>query len=212
MPAGDQPHLERDGTMPISDDDLMCRFQQGDESGFLRLLERYQDRILNFIFRMINDRQLAEDLTQEVFVRIYMNAGRYHPGSRFAPWLYRIASNLAINELRRRKRWRFVTIDSHPADDDRMVITDLEDEDSISPDQHVEQKEAAEEVAEALERIPVKYRAPLILRELEGYDYEEIAQILDVPRGTVKSRLNRGRSLLVTALQRARATASAALG
>jgi len=212
MRSTDEPETGRDREMPISDDDLMCRFQKGDESGFLRLLERYQDRILNFIYRMVSDRHLAEDLTQEVFVRIYLNAGRYHPGSRFAPWLYRIASNLAINELRRRKRWRFVTINSSPAEDERNVITELEDEDSVSPEDSVVKLEAAEEVAEALEKIPVKYRGPLILRELEGYDYEEISQILDIPRGTVKSRLNRGRSLLTTALQRARAARAAAHG
>lgn len=190
--------------MAISDDELMCRFQQGDESGFQRLMERYQDRILNFVFRMVSDRHLAEDLTQEVFVRVYVNAGRYHPGSRFAPWVYRIASNLAINELRRRKRWRFVTIDSNPADDDRNVVTDLKDEDNADPETQVAQMEASREVSMALEKIPLKYRGPLILRELEGYDYEEIAQILDIPRGTVKSRLNRGRSLLETVLKRAR--------
>ncbi|MBN1880075.1 sigma-70 family RNA polymerase sigma factor [bacterium] len=198
-------------TMPISDDDLMCRFQQGDESGFLRLMERYQDRILNYVYRMVTDRHLAEDLTQEVFVRIYINAGRYHPGSRFAPWVYRIASNLAINELRRRKRWRFVTIDSNQSEDDRNVISDLKDEDSVDPEQLVSQMESSKEVSNALEKVPLKYRAPLILRELEGYDYEEIAQILDIPRGTVKSRLNRGRSLLETVLKRTRAASAVAM-
>lgn len=212
MRSVDEPEQGSEREMPVSDDDLMCKFQKGDESGFLRLLERYQDRILNYVYRMVNDRHLAEDLTQEVFVRIYLNAGRYHPGSRFAPWLYRIASNLAINELRRRKRWRFVAINSNPSDDERNVITDLEDEKTISPEDSVVKLEAAEEVAEALKKIPMKYRGPLILRELEGYDYEEIAQILDIPRGTVKSRLNRGRSLLTTALQRTRASQSAATG
>ncbi len=195
---------ETERTMPISDDDLMCRFQKGDESGFRRLLERYQDRILNYIYRMVSDRHLAEDLTQEVFVRVYVHAGRYHPGSSFAPWLYRIASNMAINELRRRKRWRFVTINNNPSESDRNVVVDIKDEDSVDPEQVVQQKEASEEVSEALKKIPDKYRAPLILRELEGYDYEEISQILDIPRGTVKSRLNRGRALLETVLKRAR--------
>lgn len=211
MLGNEYSNQETNRTMPISDDDLMCRFQEGDESGFLRLLERYQDRIMNYIYRMVSDRHLAEDLTQEVFVRIYVNAGRYFPGSRFAPWLYRIASNLAINELRRRKRWRYVTINSSPSENERNVITDLKDEDSIDPEQHVAQLEASEEVSDALGKIPEKYRVPLILRELEGYDYEEIAHILDIPRGTVKSRLNRGRSLLETVLKRSRSVNAAAL-
>ena len=201
--------MESGQTKSISEDDLMCRFQKGDESGFRRLMERYQDRIVNFVYRMVSDRHMAEDLAQEVFVRIYLNAGRYHPGSRFAPWLYRIASNLAINELRRRKRWRFVTIDTNPSDESRNVIRELKDEKSVSPEEHVSKMEASEEVAKALNKVPIKYRSPLILRELEGYDYEEIAQILDIPRGTVKSRLNRGRALLATALKRARAVAVA---
>lgn len=207
MPLDRLTEVESEKSMPVSDDELMCRFQKGDESGYRRLMERYQDRILNYVYRMVSDRHLAEDLTQEVFVRIYLHAGRYHPGSRFAPWLYRIASNLAINELRRRKRWRFITIDNNPSESDRNVIVDIKDEKSVSPDQRVSQVEAADEVAEALKKVPVKYRTPLILRELEGYDYEEIAQILDIPRGTVKSRLNRGRALLATALKRARASA-----
>ena len=211
MSRDDRPETEREQTMPISDDELMCRFQNGDEAGFRRLMERYQDRILNYVYRMVSDRHMAEDLTQEVFVRIYLNAGRYLPGSRFAPWLYRIASNLAINELRRRKRWRFVTIDNNPSDEDRNVITDLKDEKTVNPEDHVSKVEAADEVAEALNKVPIKYRSPLILRELEGYDYEEIAQILDIPRGTVKSRLNRGRALLASALKRARTTANASV-
>ncbi len=211
MLGNDKSNREVNRVMPLSDDDLMCRFQDGDESGFLRLLERYQDRILNYIYRMVSDRHLAEDLTQEVFVRIYVNAGRYYPGSRFAPWLYRIASNLAINELRRRKRWRYVTITSHPSEEDRNVITDIKDESTIDPEQSVSQREASEEISKAFEKIPEKYRIPLILRELEGYDYAEIAQILDIPRGTVKSRLNRGRSLLETILKRSRTANEVAL-
>jgi len=209
LPDTRQRETESDLIMLISDDELMCKFQEGDESGFRRLMERYQDRIVNFVHRMVNDRHMAEDLTQEVFVRIYLNAGRYHPGSRFAPWIYRIASNLAINELRRRKRWRFVTIDNNPADEDRNVVKELKDEKAVNPEEHISKMEAAEEVEKALQKVPIKYRSPLILRELEGYDYEEISQILDVPRGTVKSRLNRGRSLLATALKRARLLAVA---
>ncbi len=82
---------------------------------------------------------------------------------------------------------------------------------SVDPEQLVSQLEASVEVSSALEKVPAKYRAPLILRELEGYDYEEIAQILDIPRGTVKSRLNRGRSLLETALKRARSASAVAI-
>ncbi len=211
MFGNEYSNREVNRAMPLSDDDLMCRFQEGDESGFLRLLERYQDRILNYIYRMVSDRHLAEDLTQEVFVRIYVNAGRYYPGSRFAPWLYRIASNLAINELRRRKRWRYITINSNPSEEDRNVITDLKDENMIDPEQSVSQIEASEEISRALEKIPEKYRIPLILRELEGYDYAEIAQILDIPHGTVKSRLNRGRSLLESILKRSRSVNEVAL-
>ncbi len=188
--------------MIISDDELMCRFQNGDESAFRRLLERYQDRIMNYVFRIVNDIETAKDLAQEVFIRVYLNAGRYLPGSKFAPWLYRIASNLAINEIRRKKRWRFFSIDNTNSDDDRSAGMDLEDTEAVGADDQISKEETTRQIEMALAKIPLKYRSPLILREIEGYEYEEISQILDIPRGTVKSRLNRGRALLKTALYR----------
>jgi RNA polymerase sigma-70 factor (ECF subfamily) len=196
--------------MVISDDELMTRFQEGDESAFRRLLERYQDRIVNYVMRMVGDRDTALDLAQEIFIRVYMNAGRYRPGSRFAPWLYRIASNLAINEIRRRKRWRFLSIDVRNRDDDGGAVLELPDENGVTPEEYASQRESAARIEAALAKVPLKYRSPLILRELEGYDYEEISEILNIPRGTVKSRLNRGRALLKTALYRLEAASKAA--
>jgi RNA polymerase sigma-70 factor, ECF subfamily len=187
--------------MVISDDTLMCRFQAGDEASYRRLLERYQDRIVNFIYRIVSDPDAAQDLAQEVFIKIYMNAGRYLPGSQFAPWLYRIATNLAINEVRRKKRWRFLSIDDHGEDDGRPPF-DLPDESEASPEEKVSKMETSLIVEKALAKVPLKYRTLLILREIEGYDYEDIGKILNLPRGTVKSRLNRGRALLKTALTR----------
>jgi RNA polymerase sigma-70 factor, ECF subfamily len=195
--------------MIVSDDELMCRFQKGDETAFKRLLERYQDRIINYVYRMVGNVDTATDITQEVFIKIYLNAGRYLPGSRFAPWLYRIASNLAINEIRRKKRWRFLSIDEPTSDTDRSYSVVLPDEKTVSADRVVEQKESSEKVEKALSKVPVKYRTPLILREIEGYDYDEISQILNIPRGTVKSRLNRGRALLKTTLYRMEAAMNA---
>ncbi len=201
---------EARSNMVVSDDHLMCAFQKGDESAFRRLLERYQDRIVNYVLRIVNDYDTASDIAQEVFIRVYTNAGRYLPGSRFAPWLYRIASNLAINELRRRKRWRFFSLNDPGDDDERSYKLELPDESTPSPEDTVEKRETSEQIEAALSKIPLKYRTPLVLREIEGYDYEEISQILDIPRGTVKSRLNRGRSLLKTALFRMEAAAKAA--
>ncbi len=198
-------------TVIISDDQLMCRFQQGDEAAFRRLLERYQDRILNFILRIVSDYGTAADIAQEVFIRVYLNAGRYLPGSKFTPWLYRIASNLAINELRRRKRWRFISLDdTGDSGDDRTYAFELPDENTISPEQFTSQEEVKKRVDEALKKVPVKYRIPLILREIEGNDYEEISETLNIPRGTVKSRLNRGRALLKNVLYRMEAADQAA--
>ncbi len=195
--------------MMLSDDELMCRFQDGDETAFRRLLERYQDRIVNFTMKMVGDYDTASDLSQEVFIRVYTNAGRYLPGSKFAPWLYRIAANLSINEIRRRKRWRFFSIDEQLDEDHEPYSIDLPDETTPSPEDQILKREASHQVEAALKKIPVKYRMPLVLREIEGYDYEEISKILDVPRGTVKSRLNRGRALLKTALFRLDAGAKA---
>jgi len=196
--------------MITSDDALMCKFQDGDESAFRRLLERYQDRILNYVLRMVSDYDTASDIAQEVFIKVYINAGRYLPGSRFSPWLYRIATNLAINELRRRKRWRFLSIDEAATNEERNYHFELADTKSLSPEERVMQREDVLKVEEALAKVALKYRTPLILREIEGYDYDEISKILDIPRGTVKSRLNRGRALLKTILFRMEAAATAA--
>jgi RNA polymerase sigma-70 factor, ECF subfamily len=190
-----------DGSMIITDDSLMCRFQEGDESAFRRLLERYQDRIVNYVYRIVSDSDTAQDLAQEVFIKIYLNAGRYLPGSQFAPWLYRIATNLAINEMRRRKRWRFFSIDESREDEDRPMF-EIADESVIGADELISQKETSALVEKGLAKVPLKYRTLLILREIEGYDYEDISRILEIPRGTVKSRLNRGRALLKTAITR----------
>jgi RNA polymerase sigma-70 factor, ECF subfamily len=195
-----EPKDIRNEQMTINDDALMIRFQQGDESAFRRLLERYQDRIINFISRIVGDIDTATDLGQEVFIRVYMNAGRYLPGSQFAPWLYRIASNLAINEIRRKKRWRFISLSDHSDEEDSFPQIELSDDTTPSPEEQASQLESAVIIEKALAKVPVRYRTPLVLRELEGYDYEEISEILNIPRGTVKSRLNRGRALLKNAL------------
>jgi len=146
------------------------------------------------------DYETAVDLTQETFVRIYTYANRYRADHTFSTYIYRIATNLAISELRRRKRWNVISIFSFFApkdEDDAGGEKNLEVADTRPlQDACVLEDEKRRVVARAVASLPEKYRAPLVLRDIEGLDYERIAEILQLPVGTVKSRINRGRNFL----------------
>ena len=178
-----------------SDADLVSTYLRGDERAFEVLVERYQGRLLNFIYRTVGDRERAEDLVQEVFVRVYRHLGRFDRSKKFSTWIYTIASNLAKNELRNRSRNPLVFFQSLAkglaGDDERPI----EFEDSrLLPDDLYHKRHLREVVEESVARLPAHHRQVFVLRELEGKSYEEIAEITRCNLGTVKSRLNRARS------------------
>jgi RNA polymerase sigma-70 factor (ECF subfamily) len=178
-----------------SDADLVSTYLRGDERAFEVLVERYQGRLLNFIYRTVGDRERAEDLVQEVFVRVYRHLGRFDRSKKFSTWIYTIASNLAKNELRNRSRNPLVFFQSLAkglaGDDERPI----EFEDSrLRPDDLYHKRHLREVVEESVARLPAHHRQVFVLRELEGKSYEEIAEITHCNLGTVKSRLNRARS------------------
>src|SRR5919205_337318 len=176
------------------DSAVVSAFLSGEERAFQELVERYQTRLLNFIFRTIGDRERAEDLVQEVFIRVYRHIHRFDRSKKFSTWVYTIASNLAKNELRNRSRnplVLFQTVQKNSQDDDRP----LQFEDSTSrPDDMYRKRHLRELVEESVAKLPEHHRNVFILRELEGKSYEEIAEITDCNLGTVKSRLNRARN------------------
>lgn len=169
-------------------------FLAGEERAFQELVERYQTRLLNFIYRTIGDRERAEDLVQEVFIRVYRHIHRFDRSKKFSTWAYTIAGNLAKNELRNRSRnplVLFQTIKKNWDADHRP----LEWEDNTyRPDDLYRKRHLKETIDRAVEQLPEHHKVVFVLREMEGKTYEEISEITGVNLGTVKSRLNRARN------------------
>jgi len=173
----------------------------GEERAFQELVERYQTRLLNFIYRTIGDREKAEDLVQEVFIRVYRHIHRFDRSKKFSTWVYTIASNLAKNELRNRSRnplVLFQTIKSNWEDEERP----LQFEDTTArPDDLFRKRHLRQLVEDTVAQLPEHHRQVFVLRELEGKSYEEIAEITDCNLGTVKSRLNRARNAFASIIE-----------
>jgi len=178
----------------LGDSELVGRYLHGERFAFNELVDRYQERLLNFIYRTIGDRDRAEDLVQETFVRVYRHLHRFDQSKKFSTWAYTIASNLAKNELRNRSRnplVLFQAIKKNWEADHRP----LEFEDSTyAPDDLFRKRHLRERVEAAVAELPEHHRVVFVLREMEGKTYEEISEITGVTLGTVKSRLNRARN------------------
>lgn len=181
----------------MDDSAVVGVFLQGEaaaELAFGELVERYQTRLLNFIYRTIGDRERSEDLVQEVFIRVHRHLHRFDRSKKFSTWAYTIASNLAKNELRNRSRnplVLFQAITKNWQDEERP----LQFEDTGNrPDDLYRKRHLREVVERAVEQLPEHHRDVFVLRELEGKSYEEIAEITSCNLGTVKSRLNRARN------------------
>lgn len=179
-----------------SDHALIEATKKGDEDAYSQIVTRYKNPITNYLYRFLNDYEEAVDLTQETFVRVYFAIDRYHTEYAFSTYIYRIATNLAISEIRKRKRRSVLSLTGlfQTEDDDQ---TEFQPPDNRSrPDEDLVENERSQVIAKAIAALPPKYRVPIILRDIEGRSYDEIAQILDLGLGTTKSRISRGRGLL----------------
>jgi len=178
----------------LPDNALVQVYLAGDERAFEILVQRYRTRLLNFVYRIVGDRERSEDLVQEAFIRIHRHLARFDRSKKFSTWAYTIASNLAKNELRNRSRSPlvlFTTLAPQWTDDERP----LEFEDTgAQPDEAFRQRHLQEAVEASVAQLPAHHREVFVLRELEGRSYEEIAEITRCNLGTVKSRLNRARN------------------
>jgi len=184
-------------TEELDDHHLISRIREGDEFAFQELVRRYRNPITNYVYRMIDDYDRAVDLSQETFVRVYMSVDRYQATYSFSTYIYRIAHNLAITELRQRKRRRLIPLPTFFSDKESEEIeVELPDDRQIQADAALIADERRAAVTRAIASLPEKYRAPLVLCDLEEKSYEEIADVLGLPTGTVKSRINRARNLL----------------
>lgn len=186
--------IARTELQELDDNALVTAYLGGTSRAFDLLVERYQSRLLNFVYRTVGDRERAEDLVQEVFVRVYRHLARFDRSKKFSTWIYTIASNLAKNELRNRARNPLVLFQTMTAGwDDEERPLEFEDPDA-RPDDAFDRRHLRELVDAAVRRLPVHHRQVFVLRELEGHSYEEIAEMTKCNLGTVKSRLNRARA------------------
>jgi RNA polymerase sigma-70 factor (ECF subfamily) len=173
----------------------------GDPHAFGQIVARYQFRLLNFVYRMIGDRERAEDLVQEAFLRVHRHLDRFDPSRKFSTWIYTIASNLAKNELRNRSRSPFVVLErARSGEEDGLSQVDFEDS-GTRPDDLYERRSLKALVDATVAKLASHHREVFVLRELEGKSYEEIAEIMHCNLGTVKSRLNRARQSFAELIQ-----------
>jgi RNA polymerase sigma-70 factor, ECF subfamily len=185
--------------------DLLRRAQNGDRSSYGQLVLEYQDRLYNAVLRLLGDREEARELTQEAFTRGLMKLSSFRGDASPYTWLFRIAVNLAISQLRKVQRHRVFSLSAsggngnghHSADDQASSLVDrLAHPATLSPPQDLEHREQGEQVLSALGRLDAEYRAVLVMRDIEGFDYQQMAEVLGLPLGTLKSRLFRARLAL----------------
>ncbi len=178
----------------LSDPDvcLMLEFQKGNKASFEALMHKYFPRLINFIYRYVGDREAAEDLAQETFIRVYKSGSRYRPQSKFQTWIFTIARNLSLNELRR-KKYKTVSLDDSFSSDDGELRRQVEDPRSTAPDEDILRREKASAVKAAIDDLPENQRVAVLLRRYEQFSYEEISQTMGVSVKAVKSLLSRAK-------------------
>jgi RNA polymerase sigma-70 factor, ECF subfamily len=175
----------------------MQAFSRGDENAFRELFAKYKNNIINFCFRFCFDRGVAEELAQEVFIRVYQAGERYRPDARFSTWLYRIAINLCLNEARKYKyKVNIKSMDQPIQIGHSEAVWDIEDQDSISSYEMVEAIEKEKSIQQAMSALPDKQRLALLLRIFSEFSYQEIASQLNISESKVKSLIYKGRQRL----------------
>ena len=176
--------------MEPNDEVLMTAYQQGDQTALAGLVRRHADPLLSYLVRLCMQRQQAEDVFQETFLRVHRKAGSFRAGSRFKPWLYAIATHLAIDSLRRRSRW-FVSLE----EDEKPIV-----DPGPTPSESAARSDRQTQVRQALESLPPRQRATVVLTYFEGLSYPEAAQSLGCSVGTVKKQMSRALETLARLL------------
>jgi len=188
---------ERANEIRPDDEELIERFQNGDLYAFELIVQRYKEPLINFIYYYLGNRLDAEDVVQETFIRLYKKKEMYRKVAKFSTWIYTIASNLAKTELRKRKRQRVLSLSKIGYED-----KDFEIPDNLSqPDNIVDNNMKLKFIKREIDKLPARFKEVVILRDIEQLSYEEISEILNIPIGTVKSRVNRGRNRLQNKLK-----------
>ncbi|MEE9501259.1 MAG: sigma-70 family RNA polymerase sigma factor [Candidatus Aminicenantaceae bacterium] len=176
----------------MEEQELMHLVQKGDEVAFEKIVSIYKHRIVNFLTQLTGDYQRAVDLAQETFMRVYFKANKYKPVAPLSSWIYTIASNLAKTELKKTRRMSTVSIDDTESRLGEQIAAKEKNQDTY----------LIENLKKALNSLHPRYRLPIILKDIEGFSQDEIAQILKRPVGTIKARISRGRERLKHILEK----------
>ena len=180
----------------LTDTELIAEFQDNNTlEAYEALVRRYKDPLMNFVYRFVGDRDICSDIVQDTMIKFYLNKDSYKSFAKFSTWIYTIAGNLAKNELKRRKRRKFYSIGSTISDQDDRELQ-IEDKTFVEPDRAADSVLKEKIIQKALLKVKPVYREVVILRDIQDFSYEEIAEITGLSIGTVKSRINRGRAQL----------------
>ncbi len=176
-------------THAYTDETLMARFQSGDEFAYIELVNRYRDKLNNFIYYFLGDTETAEDIVQDTMIKLYEKKHYYKEIAKFSTWIYTIAKNLANSELRKKKRRKTFTISELSKDKMNYDLVDM----NAQVEKDIESEYDLKKIKSAIHNLPKSSRTVIILRDIEKLSYNEISLIVEVPIGTVKSRINRAR-------------------
>jgi len=180
-----------------SDEQLMSLFQGGDENAYIELVDRYKDKLINFIFNYLGDLESSEDVVQETMIKLYQKKHYYKEIAKFSTWLYTIAKNLANTELRKRKQRKTTLLSQFGKDDKSYELPSNDPE----PGQEIQTDIVNKIIRDAVDQLSEKFKIVIVLRDIQGLSYEDISEIINVPIGTVKSRINRARLQLQVELK-----------
>lgn len=172
----------------------IIQVKKGDQNAFAEIVELFKDKVYQLCYRMVGNAHDAEDIAQEAFIRAYVNINSYDINRKFSTWLYRIATNLSIDRLRKRKPDYF--LDAEIEGTEGLTMYSQISSDELQPDEMVESLEFQEWIQQEINELPVMYRSVIVLKYIEELSLKEIGEILDLPIGTVKTRIHRGREAL----------------
>jgi RNA polymerase sigma-70 factor (ECF subfamily) len=191
--------------MPDQDDTdavLMLRVKRGDRAAFAALVEKYKQPLFNFVFRTLRDETESEDVAQNTFLQVWKSRARYERTAKFSTWLFTIARNLCLNEIRRRSRHPAESLEESHAEHEDQPLRQYEDKNVFLPTENALQGELAHKIEEALAGLPENQRTAILLCRQDELSYEEIAEILDCSLSATKSLIHRGREVLKEKLKR----------
>jgi len=182
----------------ITDEVIVERIKDGEVDLFEILVKRYQERLINYIYRMINHRETAMELCQDVFLKVFKSLKQYDPEFKFTTWVHRIASNATIDWIRK-KRVLTYSMESS-VDEDAPSLEQQLKSNALTPHEQLEMSQLKDRIMDAIDSLPLIYKELIILRHMNHLSYEEIAQAVELPLGTVKNRIFRGREMLKSSL------------